>query len=156
MVHFLYCLKLSKISLTDLLNCIFCIHRLLGQTTRQPLNNFEPRKLENTCNFEGWGLTNFEGCWKQGVLPFIFEEKKRQFIQISLLVKNRLISEFCWPIIFHYRLHIQSITWTLQPQHFIVVKHYTNIKIVKDFFCWDSWFLRLFLSFRSETRILQE
>ena len=30
---------------------------MLGQTTKQPLNNFGPKNLENISNFEGWGLT---------------------------------------------------------------------------------------------------
>ena len=29
---------------------------LFGQTTKQPLNNYEPQNLENVSNFEGWGL----------------------------------------------------------------------------------------------------
>ena len=32
----------------------FCIprrHRLLGQTTKQPLSNFDPKKLEDISNF---------------------------------------------------------------------------------------------------------
>ena len=32
----------------------FC---LFGQIAKQPLNNFEPRKFENTSNIEDWGLT---------------------------------------------------------------------------------------------------
>ena len=30
---------------------------LLGQTTKQPLSNFEPKNLENISNFKGWGMT---------------------------------------------------------------------------------------------------
>ena len=37
--------------------CIPRRYRLLGQTTKQPLSNFEPQKLENISNFQGWGLT---------------------------------------------------------------------------------------------------
>ena len=36
--------------------CIPLKHSLLGQTTKQPLSNDEPKKLENISNFEGWGL----------------------------------------------------------------------------------------------------
>ena len=36
---------------------IFCRYQLLGQTTKQPLSNFEPKNLENISNFQGWGLT---------------------------------------------------------------------------------------------------
>ena len=32
-------------------------YRLLGQTTKQPLNNFEPKKTWKYKDFEGWGLT---------------------------------------------------------------------------------------------------
>ena len=32
-------------------------YRLLGQTTKEPLSNFEPKNLENISNFQGWGLT---------------------------------------------------------------------------------------------------
>ena len=31
--------------------------RLLAQTTKQPLSNFEPVTVENISNFESWGLT---------------------------------------------------------------------------------------------------
>ena len=36
---------------------IININRLLDQTTKQPLSNFEPENLENISNFEGCGLT---------------------------------------------------------------------------------------------------
>ena len=32
-------------------------HRLLRQTTKQPLSNFEPRKPWKYNNFEAWDLT---------------------------------------------------------------------------------------------------
>ena len=38
----------------------FCIsnrNRLLDQTTKQPLSNFEPKNIENISNFDGWALT---------------------------------------------------------------------------------------------------
>ena len=38
-------------------NCTPRRHRLLDQTTKQPLSNFEPRKLLNISKFEGCGLT---------------------------------------------------------------------------------------------------
>ena len=38
--------------------CIPRRHRLLGQTTKQPLSNFEVKKaLQNISNFKSWGLT---------------------------------------------------------------------------------------------------
>ena len=36
--------------------CIHRRHRLFGQTTKQPFNNFDPKNLENISNFEGLGL----------------------------------------------------------------------------------------------------
>ena len=33
--------------------CISCRHRLLGQATKNPLINFDPKKFENISNFEG-------------------------------------------------------------------------------------------------------
>ena len=30
---------------------------MLGQTTKQALNNFGPQNIENISNFEGWDLT---------------------------------------------------------------------------------------------------
>ena len=33
--------------------CITRRHRLLGQTTKTPLSDFEPKNLENISNFEG-------------------------------------------------------------------------------------------------------
>ena len=40
-----------KITGIHLKNCLF------GQTTKQPLSNFEPENFENTSNFDDWALT---------------------------------------------------------------------------------------------------
>ena len=37
--------------------CTLCRYTLLGQTTKEPLNNSEPKILENIRNFQNWGLT---------------------------------------------------------------------------------------------------
>ena len=59
-------------------------------------------------------------CWKTRSSSFYCSKrKKRQFVQINLLVENHFNSEFYWQNVFDYRLKIQSLTWTLhcRSQH---------------------------------------
>ena len=52
---------LKSISILNLENyCIRCRHRLFGQTTKQPLNNFEPQKSWKYKQF--WGLRLDPSC----------------------------------------------------------------------------------------------
>ena len=53
-------------------------------------------------------------CWKtRSPTLYCLKRKKLQFVQIQLLVENRLNGEFYWPNVFHYRFKIQSLTWNL-------------------------------------------
>ena len=45
--------------------CIPCRHKLIGQTTKQPLSNFEPRKPWNYKQF--WGLRPDPSCLQKKV-----------------------------------------------------------------------------------------
>ena len=66
--------------------CIPHRHRLLDQTTKQPLSNYEPDNVKNISNFEGWGLTRV--AYKKSLVSYHFSFS---VIHI-LLISNTLIS----------------------------------------------------------------
>ena len=65
---------------------------LFAQTTKQPLRNFEPKSLENTSSFEGWGL-NLVDNKKRSTLTDIITTNPVIHKNFCLIFLQSVISE---------------------------------------------------------------
>ena len=104
---------------------------LFGQTTKQPLNNYEPQNLENISNFEGWGL-----------ILVTYKNKRRSTKNMKSLLTwwNNSTTRSSFEIKFIKLTHYNSM-FPFQRFPYNCCKHWINPRLAARFLkcVWPFW-----------------